>query len=62
MRVPDTITVNPEQGHGRMNLPDRNSTQVVPVDINMGKLNILFSVAKASLELYISVRKPMRLS
>ena len=38
MRVPDTSTVSPEQGHGRMNLPDRNSTQVVPVDINMGKL------------------------
>jgi len=35
MRVPDTITVSQEQGHGRMNLPDRNSTQVVPVDIIM---------------------------
>ena len=61
MRVPDTSTVNQEQGHGRMNLPDRNSTQVVPVDINMGK-PFLLSVAKATLDSFMSVRKPMRLS
>ena len=41
MRVLNTNTVNPEQGHGKMSLQDRNSIPIAPENINMGMGTLL---------------------